>query len=413
MSNGLNGILSHWPGAQAALATLNSPGGDSLREKVAVVTQQLRDDVAKNNFTAPNVLDSTRIARDLARLQSGRVAPPDGSGARELAGTAKYETYDPRWIECLRDYVSCLPVNFPVAPPDGAIYPLADDDHIKIALAGDWGTNNDPSNAIAGFINTAKPDYTVHLGDVYYAGEAAEEADALIKTWPRGRRGTFALNSNHEMYSGGAAYFDAAKKFSNNGFSYFALQNKDWLIVGLDTAYWAQKQSFLYQDGYISDSSLPDGTAQENWLKALLGDLQHAKKRLMIMTHHDGFDVDVGIAKQKNLLGVLTGLIANRADSMWYWGHVHAGIAYNPVALAGSTLRARCVGHGGIPYPPFETLSTYGDKTYSIAWAEKRKATTGDLRRAPNGYMMLTLTGKGIEEEFFDENGALCWSAES
>ncbi len=45
------------------------------------------------------------------------------------------------------------------------------------------------------------------------------------------------LNSNHEMYSGGFGYFDMALPAMHQDASYFALQNTNWLFVGLDTAY--------------------------------------------------------------------------------------------------------------------------------------------------------------------------------
>ncbi|MHC4973509.1 MAG: metallophosphoesterase, partial [Planctomycetota bacterium] len=96
----------------------------------------------------------------------------------------------------------------------------ADDSHgliemegSTIALAGDWGSGTYSAYQVADRIRELEPDYTVHLGDVYYSG-TKEEFDRYFlpeDAWPEGKKGTFALNGNHEMYSGGRAYFEALK----------------------------------------------------------------------------------------------------------------------------------------------------------------------------------------------------------
>jgi predicted phosphodiesterase len=56
------------------------------------------------------------------------------------------------------------------------------------------------------------PDFTIHLGDVYYVGDDNEVRENFLgeKTspyapvrWPMGAKGSFALNGNHEMYADG------------------------------------------------------------------------------------------------------------------------------------------------------------------------------------------------------------------
>jgi hypothetical protein len=145
------------------------------------------------------------------------------------------------------------------------------------------------------------------------------------------------------------------------------LHNRNWLIIGLDTAYWGYNQSFLYEDRYIANDRLkPQGTAQRNWLVDLLSKLEHAHKRLMILTHHAGFDVNVGMVIEKDLLREISGVIGNTRDCLWYRGHVHGGIAYKPIQLAENTfLRTRCVGMRVFD-APFGDLSTYGTSRYSI-----------------------------------------------
>jgi hypothetical protein len=95
----------------------------------------------------------------------------------------------------------------------------------------------------------------------------------------------------------------------------------------------------------------------------------------------------------------------------WYWGHVHAGYALAPVALAGGrNLMARCVGHCGVPWLPFGAESGLSGNGFELQWGENRKANDVDEpSRALNGFLVLRLRGDQIVEEFLDENGNLRW----
>jgi hypothetical protein len=88
--------------------------------------------------------------------------------------------------------------------------------------------------------------HVIHLGDVYYAGRGFEYESRLGNAWPvspgtSDRLGSWCLNGNHDMFSGGHGFFDFLKQDDRfrrqNGCSYFALENDDWLVFGLDSAY--------------------------------------------------------------------------------------------------------------------------------------------------------------------------------
>ena len=186
----------------------------------------------------------------------------DGS----LLGTGKWELLDLGWLEALAGWFEHLDnrAEFDTNPQT---VPISND--TSLCIAGDWGTGywrKTPLSA-AEKVKTAmvalQPDLTIHLGDVYYAGSADQEQANLVDIWPAGSQGTFTLNSNHEMYDGAFSYFDAlAARFQGQkGCSYFALENDDWLIVGLDSAYHADEWT-LYMDGDIGD-------AQRQWLRGL------------------------------------------------------------------------------------------------------------------------------------------------
>jgi len=109
---------------------------------------------------------------------------------------------------------------------------------------------------VASHMEAVRPHFTIHLGDVYYVGDPPEVIDNCLggpgksggnryTTWPVGSVGSFALNSNHEMY---ARYFNdflpklgmrpgLGRPLAGQKTSYFCLQNKFWRILGLDTGY--------------------------------------------------------------------------------------------------------------------------------------------------------------------------------
>src|ERR1035437_8855390 len=99
-----------------------------------------------------------------------------------------------------------IPQNFPPTNPDL---------HHGL-LAGDWGTGTDEARIVAAAMEKSEPDFTIHLGDVYYVGDNNEVRENFLgeKTspyapvkWPMGAKGSFALNGNHEMYADGNGYW--------------------------------------------------------------------------------------------------------------------------------------------------------------------------------------------------------------
>lgn len=311
---------------------------------------------------------------------------PDGS----LLGCRQWELLDYRWTEALVAWVENLeePARFGTTPalvtiPDNAV----------LAIAGDWGTGSfeqdAPSARVANLIKSAMPDVTVHLGDVYYAGTKAEE-QANLKDWPRGKLGAFTMNSNHEMYSGAKPYFAALERDfpEQQNTSYFALQNDNWLIVGLDSVY-ASDPLNLYMDGKLNQPQI-------DWLRAL-----PKNKPVIVLSHHQAYDID---GKKIPLLYDQVVDALGRVPAYWYWGHLHNGICYVPR----DGLRGRCVGHGAVPY---------GDATQlrgnaNVCWYETQLA--GDKNyplRVLNGYMKIVLSGTSIAEQFIGEDGSVRWQA--
>jgi hypothetical protein len=321
---------------------------------------------------------------------------------REVPGLREYEMLDPRWIKTLFVRATHQPVSFPPLPPRAADLVYSMPEATTIAIAGDWGTGNASSVKIATKMKDLKPDYTIHLGDVYYSGSESEEHDKFVSLWPAGTRGSFTLNSNHEMYSGGRGYFGVAladSKFRmQQGRSHFALTNSGWLLIGLDSAYAA---SNFYMNGALND-------AQLTWLRALLAsDIARSggsPKNIIVMTHHHGLEYDG--KRVQPLWSQVTNTLVH-GPHRWYWGHVHGAAAFKPVTCGGVNMKARLVGHGGVPYAPDKS-------TNSLEWIESELAGDPKIsKRALNGFAFLTFTNDlELEERFFDENGRERWKSQ-
>ena len=109
----------------------------------------------------------------------------------------------------------------------------------RIAVVGDWGTNLYGAPVSARSIKRAgNYEVMLHLGDIYYSGTESETKQRFLSAWPTEvAKLDRALNGNHEMYSGGFAYFDDILPRFQQDSSYFSLQNSHWLLIGLDTAH--------------------------------------------------------------------------------------------------------------------------------------------------------------------------------
>src|SRR5262249_24840634 len=124
----------------------------------------------------------------------------------------------------------------------------------RLIMLADWGTGVPRARKLgdsvrryleeAGDAGTEAHD--IHLGEVYDSGWASEYDGHFLPFWPvrpdeSEKYGSWSLNGNHDMYSGGHGYFDhllADPRFRRQGqSSYFSLENDFWQILGLDTGY--------------------------------------------------------------------------------------------------------------------------------------------------------------------------------
>ncbi|MBL4615063.1 MAG: metallophosphoesterase [Magnetovibrio sp.] len=333
----------------------------------------------------------------------------------------KYAQLDGGWLTAGVNYAINLldpeSIYHPYPTPDQAYkHDIGTgNESLSLAIIGDWGTGaygNDfggqgPAIAVMNAVRALKPDYAVHLGDVYYSGSDErlpqhEEQNFLVDQWNTGLTagGTnFTINSNHEMYGAaqgliGVALAPTTPFAHQNKTPYFALNFGQWVIIGLDSAYF--DPSTLYMDGALGNST---NTQQQEFVQSL-GDL--SQKKVLVMTHHNPMSFDGKTISSNKKAGIglwdgMTELLGKQPDA-WYWGHLHLGVAYNENSILGATgTTCRCVGHGAIPYG-----NAYGMDTNNVDYYAHTPLKDGS-KQVQNSFAMLTLNVDGTLSETFYE----------
>src|SRR5258707_193966 len=285
---------------------------------------------------SPRVLSSPQNAM-AAALQS-HIAGEALKFSRVEQGTAgaleaKFDTTDwSGWVKSFLTWWKGLHTHpFPRPSPD----PLIVKEGIRMAVLGDWGTGMYGAPVCSGSIENDTRGFQIvmHLGDVYYSGTDDEERNRCLSLWPKvaGAR-NFSLNSNHEMYTGGHGYFEVLLKDPRFAqfqvSSYFALENRYFVMICLDTA---------YAEHDIAD---PQGA----WLDQMFA--RADGRKVILFSHHQPFSLLD--AQGPKLQVKLAKFLSARKIFAWYWGHEHRCVVYD--RHPAWNFYGRCVGHSGMPY---------------------------------------------------------------
>jgi len=215
------------------------------------------------------------------------------------------------------------------------------------------------------------------------------------------------------MYSGGDAYFDRTLAKFGQEASYFAFQNQDWTLVGLDVA---------FQDHAIDDQ-------QVEWLKEIVG--KAGDRKIVLFSHHQlysHFEVQGNKLWSHSGLGAI--LRSNRIFA-WYWGHEHRCTLFEQPD-PNFKLWGRCIGHSGMPQSRGKTrnLLRAADKAYERSdWrrspAQNKEGNPlpsavvlegpnkyikdEEDKFTPHGYAVLTLDGPMLMEQVLDPTGLVIY----
>ncbi len=306
-------------------------------------------------------------------------------------------------------------VKFEKAPyPAGAPQPIQLPANAKVALLADWGGDNPAARHIASVTVKQKPNIAIHLGDIYYGG-IESECESFLQLWPFQTNiqhpeigvppgSSFALNGNHEMYSGGESYFNLVLKAFGQPQPFFCLENKYWRLIGLDTA---------YNDGRLKPGSANDPlTGQWDWLIELLK--KNDGKKNILLTHHQPVSAHAAeFHDSQPLRDDIAALLATEGvnpDAIfgWFFGHEHRCAIYKDGEIQ---FNARLIGNGCIPHQ----VQTENEADAGCTPFEKvnRRQTDPNSGAATSMFVMLIFsdTIPQLLIEYIDEDNQ-AWGSE-
>ena len=330
---------------------------------------------------------------------------PKASPAFAQAPFEQFGPLDPGWIECLIDgFVVALKGKAKFVEHtslNNFLHTIPD--KLTVALVSDWGASNDAAALVSKQIKAANPDIVIHLGDIYYAGQR-NEVDEMLKLWPltdskghpvSGR--SFALNGNHEMFSGGHSYFDRVLPAFGQQASYFGLRNSHWQILAFDSAYIEQRLLPPAEAQHV-DARL---ISQWNWL---LDKLKNSKLPTILLCHHQPVSAykkeNDDSAKLRNDFQQLSAA-AGKPVFAWFFGHEHKSTIYDDPNIP---YFARLIGNGCIPHFAPSANQEPESGCYSFSRMNTGTNSKGD---AFSGFALLKFNGASIDLRYINENGSL------
>jgi len=294
---------------------------------------------------------------------------------------------------------------------------------IVMAVAGDWGAGTMQAAYVGAQImspSQPKPQYTVHIGDVYFVGTEDEHTSNVLGVpppnvtngvlWPTGSIGSFGLNGNHEMYSRGYGYFDLflpklGIRDQNTGAmkgqkaSYMDLENQYWRVIGLDTGY----------NTYGVEMENKNNTQPQqiiDWLvnTVKIGD-PNDKRGIIFLSHHQYYSAfeNPSLATPTQLAA----LVPEGRSVLWFWGHEHRVALYDKRNAGGLNLNVygRCVGNAG--FPPSIGQPEQDPMTQKLLAYDNRIAEMlqgGGPVQAPagyNGWIRLGFNGNSVNVDYY------------
>jgi hypothetical protein len=282
----------------------------------------------------------------------------------------------------------------------------------RLVLLGDWGTGLQRAQDVAAhareWLLDAQRDgrdvHAIHLGDVYYSGEASEYEKRMLapKMWPVAPDeataiGSWCLTGNHDMYGGAWGYFERLlgdERFSRQrspdgkASSYFDLVNDDWRVIGLDTSW---QDDLFKHPGW---GSLEDPQAEHVISAASAED----GRKLLLLSHHQLVSAyDDGLAptiREKLKPALDSGRVRG-----WLWGHEHRCMTFGPQY---GVPFCSCIGHGGVPelaHPESAPVPSPG------LWEYRGQFESDGEHWTRFGFAVLDFNGPSVRVTYVDELG--------
>jgi CHAT domain/Calcineurin-like phosphoesterase len=352
-------------------------------EECAIQREKLIDSVGRGDF----------VVTDETAMEAG------GSGPQRLLG--EFEPGDPGWVSAaVAKGISLFRKKH--AFNGQSATPPQIQDRARIILVGDWGTGLPRARKVANQIRKVLDQggceqHVIHLGDTYYSGFGREYETRFLPYWPvtlaeSGRVGSWSLNGNHDMYSGGYGYYDTllsdVRFKRQEKSSFFRLYNQYWNIFGLDTA---------WDDAHIADQR---GVLKEPQAQWVMSALTNSHRKNVLLSHHQLFSVydkqTLVVDPQLNLL------LDTNSVNAWFWGHEHRCMMFRPFR---EVQYGRCLGNGGVPvyvaHPDDTTVQDPG------AFEYRAYIKDGIEKWALFAFAVLEFDGPQLHVRYIDENGTL------
>lgn len=298
---------------------------------------------------------------------------------------------------------------------------------VSLAITGDWASATPQAQFVGDCMGKLSPDYTIHLGDTYYAGTAAELADNFgdggaadpTGIWPRGAVGSLCLSGNHDMFSSGDAYLamirDHTRQFGERGgagqeLPFFCLLSEHWSIIGLDTGWdclqtaWYKRIFNLHPNNM--QLNLPDLLLQ--WLEAN-PEILDPKRGIVLLSHHQYATAFNDENEFTNPAKQLKKFLGDR-EVIWVWGHEHRFSVYGKYQLSPEhiTCYGRCVGNGGMvdEHLPNRTLDPAKAVSRKFELTDTRVADTfhfdkKEIEVGYNGYLQMEIDGRALRMTYW------------
>jgi hypothetical protein len=328
----------------------------------------------KHRGVVHKLWDCARLAAEaLAAQHRGE---PDKALAKrdELA----FGSCDPRWAESVTTYLSFLDSSAGGKIPyvryrrmSDFVLPTLPAD-ATVALVGDWGTGTADAIELMRQVREHQPDVVIHLGDIYYSGTPEEARkfflDIVDEVFERHKQpvAVYNLTGNHDMYSGGAGYYDLLPRLNPPPLfratqaqqaSYFALRSDSWQLLAMDTGLHDSDPFTVSSDVTFLDPQ------EEAWHVDKIRSFGRDGGRTILLSHHQLFSAHESIGDDDTIKP--SGEEATNPELMvsyrkfqqaaaegtgdlaaWFWGHEHNLCVYRPTL---GLSKGRCIGHGAIP----------------------------------------------------------------
>ncbi len=272
----------------------------------------------------------------------------------------------------------------------------------RVAILGDWGTGQAAARKVLQQIAAKTPDVVIHLGDIYYSGTDFEVETYFYDPWTQildlPNRGipTFTLAGNHDMYSGGAAYYNLIDRLGQPA-SYFCLRNEYWQFLAMDTG--------------LHDSNPTAAGTAATYLEATELEWHQDKinragnRRTILLSHHQPFTANDAIDGHEvnlRLYPQVSSFFPHIA--LWLWGHEHNFVIYEPYM---GLERGRCIGHAAFPVGIDEIASQPRFPNVPVKRTDENGKSlmlgaTGGLYN--HGYVVMDLDGPSAKVYYFQDS---------